>query len=390
MEVMSFCEKSGPGLLRGRTLTGFARLAAPLVFGMVLALAVTVSLVGAQDVSCPDPADPCAGNQVDVQPGEFPRITWIPTDQSLTTSMPAHARAFAGVTGSNGQDSTVSGTITLDWVRDLDLEQQLLADTAGGGFGGYNIYRVFTTRDTCRLELIRRFVYEDTLLWHWDDTDTLLSFVDPDSAGNLVKICRPAIDPDTGEPIPQTCPRPGDSTFVLLPPPPPPDGFPTYYTIIYAADPSLIQGGFENLFVPDTTACANPMDETTCCNINNLALNLMSVPVFTTGPTTSNLEQVIVVPNPYEGRSPWDPPGQGFVEFRNLPRQAEIKIYTAAGDLVAKLQHDDPKSGSRAWNLRNQNGQDVASGIYMYRVTSPPTVANQNGFNFSSHFVIVR
>jgi hypothetical protein len=361
-----------------------------LLIPALLLLAVSAM---AQQEQCPNPNDPCKGYQPNVAEGEFPRITWISAQGRLTTDMPARARAFAGVTGSQGQDSTVSGTITVEWVRDLELEQQLLADTAGGGFGGYNIYRVFSSRDSCRMELIRRFVYEDTLLWHWEDQDTILRFVDPDSAGNLVKICRPAIDPVTEEPIPNSCPRPGDSTFVLVPPPPPPDGFPTYYAIIYGADPSLIGGGFENLFVPDTTVCtdtADPPDRTTCCNINNLLLNLMPTPVSTTGPPAPDLERVYVVPNPYQGSAPWDPPGESYVEFRNLPPRAEVRIYTAAGDLVAVLQHNDPTSGSQAWNLKNQEGKDVVSGIYMYKVSAPPTDANSKGFEFAYHFVVVR
>ena len=122
----------------------------------------------------------------------------------------------------------------------------------------------------------------------------------------------------------------------------------------------------------------------------NLLLNLMTTPVITTGPPATNLEQVYVVPNPYEGSSPWDPPGESYIEFRNLPQQAEIKIYTAAGDLVAIVQHDDPTSGSAPWNLKNDNGQDVVSGIYMYKITAPATPANPNGFQFAYHFVVVR
>lgn len=306
----------GPGLLRGRPLNWQRRTRVLLMIPALLLFALPAL---AQQAPCPNPSDPCTGYQPDVVEGVFPRISWIPTQSELTTSMPAFSRGFAGVFGSQGQDSTVSGTVTLEWVRDLALEQQLLADTAGGGFGGYNIYRVFSSRDSCRMELIRRFVYEDTLLWHWDDEDTLISFVDPDSAGNLVKICRPALDPITGDPIPQSCPKPGDSTFVLLPPPPPPDGFPTYYAIIYSSDASLIGGGFENLFVPDTTMCGDPQDRTTCCNINNLLLNLMTTPVITTGPPTTNLEQVYVVPNPYEGSAPWDPPGRAMSSSETYP-----------------------------------------------------------------------
>jgi len=93
---------------------------------------------GTRAADCPNPNADCAGV---AKPDTFPRI---------------HFRAFPGVIGSQGQDSTVGRKVTLVWDRDLALEQRLLADTAQGGFGGYNIYRVFVSPDTCRMELSRR------------------------------------------------------------------------------------------------------------------------------------------------------------------------------------------------------------------------------------------
>lgn len=324
--------------------------------GLGLALAV----VPGRSQPCPNPGNACT---VVAKPDTFPRIQF---------------RAFPGLIGSHGQDSTVSRRVTVVWDRDLALEQRLAADTAHGGFGGYNIYRVFTEPDTCRMELLRRFVYKDTLLWHFDDNQKTVSFVDPDSSGNLVRIfvCR-EFRPDG------TCRKP-DSTFVLLPPPPPPDGYAAYYAIVYAADPKFVQGGFENLFVPDLQHCTNSLDPTTCCNLNNLALNLMTSPVVLTVPPSADLERVIVVPNPYRGTEPWDPPGTHHIEFQHLPVKATIQIYTVAGDLVRELEHEDTVSGSATWDLRNGHGREVAAGIYVFRVTTP------EGFETRRHFVIVR
>jgi hypothetical protein len=317
---------------------------------------------GTRASECPNPNADCANV---AKPDTFPRI---------------HFRAFPGVIGSHGQDSTVSRKVTLVWNRDLTLEQRLLADTTHGGFGGYNIYRVYVSPDTCKLQLLRRYVYHDTLLWHFPDNQSQITFVDPDSAGNLVRkpICR-RIDPLN----PKRCAL-IDSVFVLVPPPPPPDGFATYYAIVYAADQSLVQGGFENIFVPDFAGCADPSHPETCCNINNLALNLMTDPVLVTGPPTSDLEHVIVVPNPYRGQEAWDSPGTHKIEFRNLPVQAKVQIYTVAGDLVRELDKDDNVSGVAAWDLKNGRQQDVVSGIYMYRVTTP------QGFLFKAHFIVIR
>jgi hypothetical protein len=318
--------------------------------------------VGTRAAECPNPLVQCAGV---AKPDTFPRI---------------HFRAFPGLIGSQGQDSTVSRRVTLVWDRDLALEQRLLADSTSGGFGGYNIYRVFVSPDTCKIELLRRYVYHDTLLWHFPDNQPRATFVDPDSAGNLVRkaICR-RIDPRN----PKRCAQ-IDSVFALVPPPPPPDGFATYYAIVYSADPNLVQGGFEDKFVPDFGHCTDPSHPETCCNINNLALNLMTDPVVITGPATSDLEHVIVVPNPYRGTEAWDAPGSHKVEFRHLPPQAKVQIYTVSGDLVRELSKDTNVSGVAAWDLKNGRAQDVVSGIYMYRVTTP------EGFEFKAHFIVIR
>jgi hypothetical protein len=122
--------------------------------------------------------------------------------------------------------------------------------------------------------------------------------------------------------------------------------------------------------------------------VNNLALNLMTQPVFTTPPPTSDLEQVFVTPNPYLGNEAWDAPGEHRVQFRNLPPQAKIQIFTVAGDLVCELSHQSTVSGSEDWDLKNGERRDVTSGIYIFRVTAP----NGHGGTFQTkgHFVIVR
>ena len=62
-----------------------------------------------------------------------------------------------------------------------------------------------------------------------------------------------------------------------------------------------------------------------------------------------------------------------------------------AGDLVRELLHDDtvPVSArsdllnAERWDLKNGNGRDVASGIYMYRIESGP-------FSAQDRLIIIR
>jgi len=127
---------------------------------------------------------------------------------------------------------------------------------------------------------------------------------------------------------------------------------------------------------------------------------------------TNVRNKVWVVPNPYRGvpnlqqrPSAWDltpnasDPTGTHIDFLGLPDGAwTIKIYTLAGDLVVALnsndavnasvrsatvidsrgqphtnvtrQQDTPGDGEARWNLISRNGQDVASGIYLFSVSS--------------------
>lgn len=298
-------------------------------------------------------------------------------------------RAFAGVPSSQGSDSTVTRKTTVRWLRDPVAER--LSD-----FGGYRIYRQMTDRDTSNMDLVRRFARRritviqgpdtlrlnvpDTLLWHFPADQPVLQFVDPDSSGRLIKVCR-RVD-ERGR-----CLSLGDSVYVFQPPTGPPTGYPLYYTIVYGGlDQTLRETG--DLFVPDTTGqigpCPPPGPPGTCPNLNNKATNLATSPVYVASPTQTSLNGVIVVPNPYRGSERWDPTGGSRVQFQNLTSQATIRIYTTSGDLVRELSHDDPLSASADWDLKNGQGEDVASGIYLFHV-----LAGQ-GYEHKGHFVIIR
>jgi hypothetical protein len=90
--------------------------------------------------------------------------------------------------------------------------------------------------------------------------------------------------------------------------------------------------------------------------------------------------EIYVVPNPATRRAldQWrlhpsnvDPTGDK-IEFRHLPAATGvITIFTLAGDRVQELRFDARSGdGSARWNLVSRNGQDVASGVYLYAVES--------------------
>ncbi|MCP4545878.1 MAG: hypothetical protein GY835_05350 [bacterium] len=112
--------------------------------------------------------------------------------------------------------------------------------------------------------------------------------------------------------------------------------------------------------------------------------------------------KVIVVPNPAttESMAPWalgannDDPTGLKIEFRHLPAGVcTIRIFSLAGDLVESIEHDltdqindgdYASTGTVAWDLVSRNGQDVASGVYIYAVEA-------DGFETAiGKFVVIR
>jgi len=72
----------------------------------------------------------------------------------------------------------------------------------------------------------------------------------------------------------------------------------------------------------------------------------------------------------YSG-SPSDEP---FVTFSNLPEEVTVKIFSLSGILIRTLGQNDkssPTSPFLNWNLQNENGIRVASGLYLAIVSSP-------------------
>jgi hypothetical protein len=82
-----------------------------------------------------------------------------------------------------------------------------------------------------------------------------------------------------------------------------------------------------------------------------------------------------VVPNPYVGAASFEPGlfatsgrGDRRIEFRGLPQNCAIRIYSVHGDLVRTLTHDGSTDGMVAWDLRTKDNLDAAPGLYVYHV----------------------
>jgi hypothetical protein len=85
-----------------------------------------------------------------------------------------------------------------------------------------------------------------------------------------------------------------------------------------------------------------------------------------------------VVPNPYVGAASFEPQryattgrGDRRMEFRNIPVNGTVRIYTVRGDLVQTLHQDGSVAGYIPWNLRTKDNLDVAPGLYIFQVEAP-------------------
>ncbi|GAB5518833.1 MAG: hypothetical protein RhofKO_10840 [Rhodothermales bacterium] len=91
------------------------------------------------------------------------------------------------------------------------------------------------------------------------------------------------------------------------------------------------------------------------------------------------LDNVYVVPDPYVAVNPLEARnvllsgrGERRIDFRNLPQQCTIRIYTVSGRQVKTIEHSASAAESFAsWNLQTDDGLDVAFGVYIYHVDAP-------------------
>ncbi|MGD0339165.1 MAG: hypothetical protein ABSB78_10275 [Bacteroidota bacterium] len=88
----------------------------------------------------------------------------------------------------------------------------------------------------------------------------------------------------------------------------------------------------------------------------------------------SLLEQVRVVPNPYDIRARMfqfgDQSQYDRIAFFGLPGQCNLKIFTERGDLIWQKSHTNG-TGDELWDSMTSSGQIIASGIYILYVEAP-------------------
>ncbi len=89
-----------------------------------------------------------------------------------------------------------------------------------------------------------------------------------------------------------------------------------------------------------------------------LTLALVSLSPVTSSPISSDLEQAHAFPVPFVPSR-----GQTDVTFTNLSSQTTIRIFDIDGKEVRSI---DANGATQVWDARNNSGEEVASGVYLY------------------------
>lgn len=95
-------------------------------------------------------------------------------------------------------------------------------------------------------------------------------------------------------------------------------------------------------------------------------------PVTVSSSVADDALGVTVFPNPFREVSGFPTAEDASsIVFNNLPAVATIRIYTASGELIRTLEHDNPDVGQEVWDQLTDARQRTAPGIYFYTVDSP-------------------
>jgi hypothetical protein len=73
-----------------------------------------------------------------------------------------------------------------------------------------------------------------------------------------------------------------------------------------------------------------------------------------------------VFPNPWRADKHAATPK---ITFDNLPANSEVKLFTVSGHLVKSLSPQASPANTAFWDLTNDSGDKVASGLYAYLIT---------------------
>ncbi len=94
-------------------------------------------------------------------------------------------------------------------------------------------------------------------------------------------------------------------------------------------------------------------------------------PSYSENLASAEVERINLFPNPYRGDNPQETSKfERKITFTHLPEKVEIRIFNVAGQQVRLLEKNAP-SQFLNWDLLNESGLPVASGLYIAHVDLP-------------------
>ena len=178
---------------------------------------------------------------------------------------------------------------------------------------------------------------------------------------------------------------------------------PTKYWYKYEV-PNLLDG-WQYLFSVTAFDKGDPINNLGSLESSRLA-NMKNI-LPGTPPTDDSNTKLGVYPNPYYANAIWDGNSERLrkIYFYNLPFDCQITIYTLAGDVVKRLDHNSASNGQdirwfdqyaagnnlqftggeHAWDLVTDNDQAIATGLYLFTVKN-----NKNGNIKTGKFLIIK
>ena len=155
----------------------------------------------------------------------------------------------------------------------------------------------------------------------------------------------------------------------------------TYDGADYEPGESFVANGPTNL--SGSTSTRARVIEANSLNSFNPAYNFSTegiVSVSSLDIALDAMESVNAVPNPYYGYSSYEINQlDNRVKITNLPKRATVKIFTVSGTLVRTLSKDDNMT-SIDWDLKNDFGIPIASGLYMIHVRAKLWDSDANAY----------
>lgn len=141
----------------------------------------------------------------------------------------------------------------------------------------------------------------------------------------------------------------------------------SYYYALTASDTGRSSWNINPAIIfPETRTTKVPPLE------SSIFANRMSTPFTATLSPVNNVDNVLVVPNPYVIGEGYSLPGESDkIQFVNIPNPCTIRIYTLRGDLVKTIKVEEGDGAIADWDQVTDFGQFVESGIYLFHVDSP-------------------